>query len=138
MEKIILDTSVLVKLFSPDEKDIIADSLLSLHTQKKLSLTTIDFGLYELANTLKFSKRAKGAEIYQHLLTLFRMDLEVITFTNNLLEHALILMDQFPITMYDASFVAAAEIEKVSLLTADYKHHTKEISPSILHYQEWK
>ena len=41
MEKIILDTSVLVKLFAPDEKDIIADSLLSLHTQKKLVVKKI-------------------------------------------------------------------------------------------------
>ena len=137
MEKIILDSSVLVKLFAPDERDVIADKLLLQHAQKKLILATIDLAIYELANTLKFSKRAKGDEIYKHLLTLFRIDLEIITFTHNLLEQTLNLMDQFPITMYDASFIAATQIENVSLLSADYKHHKKEISPAIVHFRDW-
>lgn len=47
-------------------------------------------------------------------------------------------MDKFSLTIYDAVFIAAAEIEKIPLLTADYKHHKKEMSKFITWMEDWK
>lgn len=138
MGTIIVDTSVLVKLFAPDEKDKIADYLLSCFYQKRLAFITLDIAIYELANTLKLSKKTSIETVSNNLSDVVAMQQKIITFSTELIKNGLALMDKFNLTIYDSVFVAAAEIEKIPLLTADYKHHKKEISKQIVHYREWK
>jgi predicted nucleic acid-binding protein len=138
MEKIILDTSVLVKLFALDEKDKIADQLLSQFIKKKLALITLDIGMYELINAFKLSKKSSTEIVIANISDVLAMQQKIITFSEELIRRGLELMDKFNLTIYDSAFVAAAEIEKIPLLTADYKHHTKKMSKQIVFYDEWE
>lgn len=138
MDKIIVDTSVLVKFFSPDEKDNIADELLNKFSRKQLLLLTVDIGIYELANTLKLSKKAPLQTVYQNISDLLVMEPKIITWSKEIIKNGLILMDKFSLTIYDSIFIAAAEIENIPLLTADYKHHKKNFSKQITHYKDWR
>ncbi len=137
MGEVILDTSVLVKFFAPDEKDKTADQVLDNCAEKILSIVTIDIAVYELINTLKLSKKSSAPIIYDNVLAMYKMAPRIITLSQELIKCGLEIMEKFPLTIYDAVFVAAAEMEKIPLLTADYKHHKKEISKYIVYYQEW-
>lgn len=138
MDEIILDASVLIKLFYPGEQDKTSDNLIEKFAKKELSFVTLDLALYEFVNALKFSKNAKKDFIFSALAGILDMDPKIISYSSLLMEKILDIIDNFPITVYDASFVAASEMQRISLLTADYKHHKKEISKYILHYREWK
>lgn len=137
MDKLILDTSVLVKLFSPDEKDKIADDLLSLFERQKLAFVTLDIAIYELSNALKLSKKASIEIVSDNLSDVLAMQNKIITFSLDLIKKSLVLMDKFNLTIYDSIFVATADSMKNPLLTADYKHHQKTMSKYILHYKEF-
>ena len=136
MENLILDTSVLVKLFSLDERDSIADNLLEKFSLNKLNLFTLDLAIYELANTLKLSKKVPVSVVFANILVVFKMK-KIILVSEEIVKNSLILMDKYRLTAYDAAFVVTAELEKIPLLTADYKHHQKSISKNILHYKDF-
>lgn len=138
MEKMILDTSVLVKFFAPDEKDQTVDDLLMKFYQKKLLLVTLDIAIYELANTLKLSKRTSVEVVSGNIAAIFEMEPQIIKLSQELIKNGLIIMSKVSLTIYDSVFIAAAEMERLPLLTADYKHHKKEISKQILPYREWR
>lgn len=138
MDKIILDTSVLVKFFSPDERDKTADNLLDRFTQKNLYFLTLDIAIYELTNTLKLSKKATVDIVSANISDVLSMNMEIATYSHLLLKKGMEFMDKFNLTIYDSVFIALSEMKKIPLLTADYKHHKKEISKYILHYREWK
>lgn len=137
MGEVILDTSVLVKFFVPDEKDKTADQVLDKSAEKILSIVTIDIAVYELVNTFKLSKKSSAPIIYDNVSAMYKMAPRIITLSQELIKCGLDIMEKFPLTIYDAVFVAAAEMEKIPLLTADYKHHKKEISKYIVYYKEW-
>lgn len=138
MDKIILDTSVLIKIFHPSEHGAVADRLLSALSQKKLSFVLPDIALYEFVNALKFSKKADKEFVLQAIKTVFSLNPKIITYSDALIEKTLYLIDKYPIAVYDAVFIAVAEMEKIPLLTADYKHHLKKMSKQIIYYEEYK
>jgi len=138
MGKIILDTSILIKLFHPEEHDTIAERLLLSFSRKNLSFVIPDIALYEFVNALRFSKKAHKTFILESLRVVLSLKPKIISYSNALMEKILEIMDKSMITVYDAAFVATAELEEAPLLTADYKHHNKKISSNILLYDEWK
>lgn len=138
MEEIILDTSVLIKLFSEDEQDRTSKSLLDNLLKESLSLVLIDLEVYELVNSMKLSKKLPDDYIIESISKLLETKPQIIHFSPELIKSALKIMTEFSLAVYDAIFIALAEIEKIPLLTADYKHHKKEISKQIVHYREWK
>ncbi|MBI2641187.1 type II toxin-antitoxin system VapC family toxin [Candidatus Roizmanbacteria bacterium] len=137
MDQIILDASVLIKLFHPEEQDKIAERLLVEFNKRKLSFVILDLALYEFVNALKFSKKARKEFILSALTSILDLNPEIISYSNEFMEKILDLLDKFTITLYDASFIAAAEMEKIPLLTADYKHHIKSMSKHVLHYKDF-
>lgn len=138
METLILDTSVLVKLFSKDETSEQTVALLAKLNNKSLFITIPDIAVYELINSLKYSKNAAPALIMDILDVIMKMNLRIVNFSQELLKISVKTMDKYEITIYDAIFIAMSDMEKIPLLTADYKHHRKEISQQIMYYKEWK
>ena len=137
MEKILLDTSVLVKFFSPDEKDKKIDLLLDKIAQKKIKLILVDVALYELVSALSLSKKISSLTVFENIAAILDLEPEIISFSADLIKRGLIFMEKFNLTIYDSLFIAAAEQKKVPLLTADYKHHRKSISKNIVYYKEF-
>jgi hypothetical protein len=57
-------------------------------------------------------KKSFRSEIYSHILTIFDMELEIVRMSPMILKESLVLMDQWPITMYDAAFITCAQTRK--------------------------
>lgn len=137
MDEMIFDSSVLVKLFSKDEKGNTSEALLSRLISQSLSAVFPEIAIYELVNVLKLSKKAPIELIYTILTSLLKTKPRIIPFSEEIIKKGVETMEDTSLTIYDAVFVAAAETEKIPLLTADYKHHKKEISRYIVYYKEW-
>jgi predicted nucleic acid-binding protein len=137
MDKIILDTSVLIKLFSEDEKDAVSEKLLSRLVSQTLSLIIPEAAVFELVNALKLSKKVNRKLMNEIIESLLEINPRIIHFSQELINKSLDSMYYSDLTIYDTLFITIAEIEKVPLLTADYKHHTKQMSRSVLYYSEW-
>lgn len=138
MEKVVIDASVLVKFFSLDERDKAIETILNQIKEKKLSLALPDISIYELVNSLKLSKDFNSEEIYAAVLTLLEIKPQIVKFSLPLLKRILLIIKRYPLTVYDALYIASAEIGKIPLLTADYKHHQKRISKLVVYLDEWK
>jgi predicted nucleic acid-binding protein len=138
MDTIILDASVLVKFFSDDEKDKISLKLLEQYSKQKCSFAILEISLYEMVNALKLSKKSSSKMTYEAVAAILEMKQKTIPFSLELIKKSLEIMDMFKIAIYDALYVAAAEIEHIPLLTADYKHQPKKMSKQIVFYDEWK
>ena len=48
------------------------------------------------------------------------------------------LLFEHKITSYDAAFLAVADFWNAPLFTADYSHHSKNLSKNIVWLKEWK
>jgi predicted nucleic acid-binding protein len=78
-----------------------------------------EFGLLEIANALRFSARAKEAEVASALELLHDLHLEIHQLSWDLLRKANAIAWAYKIAIYDATYIALAEIVGFPLLTAD-------------------
>ena len=137
MTKAVVDTSVIVKwFFKKNEPDVDrALALLKNIEGGKIKIVASPIILLELINVVKFGKKA-DEKTCAYILSLFQ---------NLIGEFA-----EFPkinplvktcydgnLTSYDAIMIALAEENGIPLITADYKHHQKTISPNIIWLSEW-
>lgn len=138
MTQIILDTSVAAKWFSSaGEKDTEpAFYLLNLIRLGKLEVVCPRIIILELANALFWGKGFKQEDCLQSLQSLADLCAELTDLPDNRILTDLIY--QYKLTSYDAVFLATALQRNVSLVTADYKHHQKSISPHIVWLTEVK
>lgn len=120
---IIVDSSVIVKWYLPDEKDDYALKIQQDFTLKTIFISIPVLLFYEVNNILKSaakSLRISQGKTYQVYEDLFQLDFTVYS-SAALLKEALRLAIAFDITSYDASYIALAEYLKVPFFTADEK-----------------
>ena len=123
-DRVVVDTSVAVKLFVPEALAPQAHSVFTrLHDQPGGELIVPDLFFIECANVFwKWVGRFKYsvARAREHLENLQGFDLRVIP-TSLLASRAFEIAVSLRITAYDACFAAAAAAEQVPLVTADAK-----------------
>lgn len=132
MRKIVLDTSVVTKWFSQkQEQDLpAAFHILELIQQDQIQVICPRIILLELANVLFFGKGVSRDDCLRAVFALrdlcFRLtgDFDLPALTE--------LMYKSRLTSYDTVFVNLAEERGLQLVTADYKHHQKSVSPNIV------
>lgn len=131
MEKIIIDTSVLVKWFVQEEDSDKAWQLLVDHQHKKIQIILPEIALLELINALYWGADFSEKEILEALKAL--KDLKIIYKNINFtqLEQTTKLIKKGKIQSYDALFIVLAEEENCFLITVDKKHHKKNLSKRI-------
>lgn len=118
----VVDASVLIKLFLPEEGSETATALVSNASGGGLSTRSVpDLAYVECANV--FWKRVRrgmlpAATVSESLADLLALPLQVWP-VQELLERALLLAQTLDITVYDAAYVALAEALDVPLITAD-------------------
>lgn len=136
MKSIIVDTSVATKwIFEEEEKDFDkAQEILQHASFKKLHIFAPDIILLELANVIYLSKKQNKKECMQSL-KFYKSTMELITFKD--LTLVTDLMYSHKLASYDAVFIALAIKKQIPLVTADYKHHLKSITPRIIWLSEW-
>ena len=117
----VLDASVAAKWFVREGG---ADQGLALFIRERYMagrcrLLMPEFGLLEITNALRFSARAKEAEVASALELLHDLHLEIHQLSWDLLRKANAIAWAYKIAIYDATYIALAEIVGFPLLTAD-------------------
>lgn len=122
-QRIIIDSSVAIKWYLPDELDDKALKIKSAFAQRTILIAVPLLFFYEINNilrtTIKSLRITRGASIraYQDLLELNFTSYSSKELFKIALEKALVL----DITSYDASYVVLAEHLQIPFFTADEK-----------------
>lgn len=138
MEKLLLDTSIIVKWYHNEEGTDIAKLILEKHKQKLVSIVVPDISALELANALKFGIKFPDIIIKDSLSSFYDLDLSFISLTRTIIEGTVRVISKLSITSYDAVFLYLAESEKIPLITDDKKHHLKIYSKFIKYLDDIK
>lgn len=115
----LLDTSVAVKWFVPEEDSEKALSLRRAQEDRELQLYAPEVLLMELANALRYPSEFSAREITDALETPFELNVLLIPFSLDALNLAVTLSLEHELAVYDAYFVALAQAMEIPLVTAD-------------------
>ena len=121
----LLDTSVIVKWFVPEEDSEKALSLRDAQEDHELQLYVPEVLLMELANALRYSSEFSTSEIAGALETPFELNMLLMPFSLNALNSAVTLSLERDLAVYDAYFLALAQALEIPLITADRKMLTR-------------
>lgn len=118
---VVVDASVAVKWFKPDEKSPQADFFMEEHLAGRESIFVPVLFLYEVTNALWVSKRLMRSEIESALSLLNRARLTYLAPDEEMLRGSLLVSEELRLSIYDASYVALARRFGCKLVTADQK-----------------
>lgn len=138
MRNIIVDTSVVTKWYAQEKEGDLKQAfrLLEACSDGKLSLICPTIILLELANVLYLGKKLDQTLCLDSVRSFEKLCTKLLDVDNT--KHIVKTMYDHKLASYDAAFVSLAVQENVPLVTADYKHHKKSISPYIVWLSEWK
>lgn len=117
---LVLDTSVIIKWFRQEEK--LANYALQVrraYLNEMASIYIPSLVAYEVANVLRYKNELTAAQVEEAVQSLFDMGLEWIEPSAALMRRAVVIARECDITVYDASFIALAEILNGEFITAD-------------------
>lgn len=120
-QTIVIDASVAVKWFIPEEDGEKALMIRNRHIEGGITLVAPDLLIYEVANALNYHPEIKNSDIEEDLRALFLVDLELIPPSSELTASITLRSRQLGISVYDSSYLALAETIGTNLVTADKK-----------------
>ncbi len=117
----VVDASVAAKWFtSHDEADREkALALRELHRTRRSRLVVPEFGVLEVLNAVRFSRRGTEVQTSEALAALQDLDLEIKELDWDLRRKATAIAWGYGVSLYDAAYVALAERLGFPFLTAD-------------------
>lgn len=138
MTSIIVDTSVAIKWYAEEhEGDLLkARELRKRIVEGSFSLVCPEIIILELINALRYGKKLLSEECIQSIRSFVELCSEMVPIPKA--DAIVEVVYQQAMASYDAAFVALARERDIPLITADYKHHKKSISPHIFWLSEWK
>jgi predicted nucleic acid-binding protein len=116
---ILLDTSVIAKWFLDETDSASALTLRRSQRTKGIEVALADLSYYELANVLRFRKAYSEKGVHRAITDLKNGDIPVIPFDLGALHIAIENAYEYGLSLYDAYFVALADLEGMRLVTAD-------------------
>ena len=117
----ILDASVAVKWFA-EQAEMDRDTALTLRVRHTLGLIRFSVPMsfpLEVANALRFSHRFPESDVVTAVQTLDDLGLDIHPIHIDLLRKTVAIAFAYRLTIYDAVYVALAELLGFPLLTAD-------------------
>jgi predicted nucleic acid-binding protein len=124
MAQIVLDASVIAKLFLKEEGSDMAIRLKDGHVEGKIEILAPSLMKYELISALK-SKNFSKNEIQLALEVVRDYGFSIIALDDELFDKVAELSIDYNISAYDAAYIALAEDTGVILCTADEKMYGK-------------
>jgi predicted nucleic acid-binding protein len=121
MRSCVIDSSVAVKWFSQEAGTEAALVLREDAFSGKCRLEAPDLLLFELANALRFNSRFNAEDVKLALGSILDMGISFHSAEGPLLSRAVDLAFRYRMTVYDACFIALADIRGLPLITADEK-----------------
>ena len=137
-EKVVIDTSVIIKWFADEEDSGKARLLLDCWWRRELEIVVPELLIYELANALRFGKKAPKTAISKIIRDFLSAMPQIYIVNPNIIDLCLNYVFEHGLTIYDAVYVALADMLEVPLVTADLKHHRKKISKNIVYLKDIK
>ena len=116
----LLDTSVAIKWFVPEEDSERAADLQQAHLRDDLQLHAPDVLLMESANALRYAGLSEE-RILQDLETFSALGVDIIPFSMGVLNSAVSLSLEHDLAVHDSYFLALAQALEMPLITADRK-----------------
>ena len=138
MNKVVIDTSVIIKWFSSEEESEKAQDLLRPITASEVDLILPHFAQLEVSNILRLGKNLLQAQTDKCIIDFFDLLPRFVEIDKSFSLEISSLAYAHNLAAYDAAFIAVANRWNIPLFTADYKHHQKSISKNIVWLKEWK
>jgi predicted nucleic acid-binding protein len=120
MVQIVLDASVIAKLFLKEEWSDAAIRLKDSHIEGKIEVTVPSLLKYELMNALRYKNFAKE-EIKEALEVVRDYGFSIIELDDRLFDKVAELSVDYNISVYDAAYIILAEDTGALFYTADKK-----------------
>ncbi len=120
MDQLVLDASVMAKLFLDEEGSDKAIELKDRHVKGEIEIMAPSLLKYELINALK-SKRFSKNQIKDALEVVRDYGFSVVDPEDAVFDEAIELVSDYNISSYDASYVALAKGLETEMCTADQK-----------------
>ena len=114
----VVDTSVVIKIFFPEEGSDRALSLIRNH-----SLIAPDLLLYEFSNYLALRRDITQDDVEFLIKRFYRLPFEFFVLPENRFIEVCQFAKKLKVTAYDASFLILAKSLRIPLITADHKFY---------------
>jgi predicted nucleic acid-binding protein len=121
----VLDSSVIVKWFKQEKDSEEALILREAYFEGVTEIAVPDLIFYEISNVMNYDDSIDTEEVKESIETLRDMDFEIVAPHTDLIDKAVELADRKNITVYDASFLALAELLDATLVTSDQELYRK-------------
>ena len=127
--EIVLDSSVIVKWFSPESKSNEALKLLDSYTQGAVELTISEILICEVGNALRYKSDYDTQKWKTAIAQLFNLHMNITHLNADLTTRTGEIAYEGKVTFYDALPVAIAEHKKTICITADEEIQYKKLKP---------
>ncbi len=117
-QKKIIDANIAVKWFSQEENTDLAINLLNQHINEEIQLIVPELLFYEVMNALKCKNQIES-ELNKTAVELFSFQLETAQMSLSIMNEAIKFSLKYNLTIYDAIYLAIAEIFNAKLITED-------------------
>jgi len=121
MERLVLDSSIVVKWFSRESDTEKALEIRDAHVRGEIEILATPLLLCEVANILKYKPDFDAVKLKRAIKALYMLHLNIEDIDYNLLAKAAEIAYKGGVTIYDALPVAQAEKHKTICITADKK-----------------
>ena len=122
VRSVLLDSSVVIKWFRKSE--IWREEAVLLrreYLEGRLMIYVPDLLILEIANVLRYKKDLSRQQVLAAIKSLYGLKIEILNLSRAVINKAIELAYSRDLTLYDASFVAAAHHLNVPFVTADEK-----------------
>lgn len=121
MERLSLDSSVVIKWFNVEEDTDKALKIRDAYIKGRLELIVSHLLFYEVVNALRYKPNFTITHLNKAVDVLFKLHMKVNEFDERILKRSSEIAHNEGITIYDAVPVAIAEMEEAVCITADEK-----------------
>lgn len=123
--EIVLDTSIVLKWFLPEDESSKARYLREKHLKNKIVICAPQLLIFEIVNALVYKKELSLSNISLVVEILFFTNLKFFDCIEELIQETAKIARRYEITVYDASYVALAKALSCKFITADKKLFNK-------------
>lgn len=127
---VLLDSSVILKWFLNEDGTAEAINYRRLSKRGRVDVAIAEFSFYEIANVLRFNKNISQEKVHRAIRDVAQAGLPILPFDITALHIAVENAYEYDISIYDAYFVAQADLEGMRLVTADERLAAKVNDPS--------
>lgn len=117
--KLVLDSSVVAKLFFEEEGSDSAIRLLEIGDEKDIEFIASDLVIYEVGNTIWKNLKRTKKDGTRYIKLLFLLNIEFLPLDQDLACKSQRLAQKKNITYYDGVHVAVSKKNKATLITQD-------------------